>query len=145
MKISQLRPKGPRFESIAKFWGEGLILKRKNLINTYNLSDGMVLGITVAQLKKKLVNKEDFILLDVREAHEVDLCSIQGSIHVPISEIQEFVKNVDKKKEIVVYCHTGGRSAFVTHFLKEDGFNAKNLLGGIDDWAIKIDKKMKRY
>jgi rhodanese-related sulfurtransferase len=45
----------------------------------------------------------------------------------------------------VVYCHHGVRSAAVANFLRQQGFRAVNLAGGLDQWARSIDPRMKRY
>ena len=51
-----------------------------------------------------------------------------------------------KFKLIVAHCKVGGRSAQAVAFLKNAGFKKiKNLVGGIDAWAAKIDKTMPRY
>jgi len=44
-----------------------------------------------------------------------------------------------------VYCHHGVRSASVAEFLRQQGFKAVNLQGGVDQWARVIDPSMKRY
>jgi rhodanese-related sulfurtransferase len=45
-----------------------------------------------------------------------------------------------------VYCHHGVRSAAVAEFLARNGFSKVwNLEGGIDQWARKVDARMKRY
>ncbi len=44
-----------------------------------------------------------------------------------------------------MYCHHGVRSAAVANFLRQQGFKAVNLAGGLDFWARAIDPKMKRY
>ncbi len=56
------------------------------------------------------------------------------------------MNELDPNQEIIVHCHTGVRSQTALALLYEAGFrNVKNLIGGIDAWAIKIDKNMKRY
>lgn len=103
------------------------------------------MNITAEGLKKKTHSKEDFILLDIREKYEVDFAKIPGSIHIPMRELPANLDKLDKSKEIVVYCHTGGRSSYMVSYLKSKGYNALNLLGGIDGYSEKIDKKIKQY
>jgi adenylyltransferase/sulfurtransferase len=56
------------------------------------------------------------------------------------------VHELDSSREIVVYCHSGSRSARAVKFLKELGFQkVKNLSGGIDAWAETVDPAMARY
>ena len=63
----------------------------------------------------------------------------------PIEEIEFRTTELDPADEIVVYCHHGVRSAAVANFLRQQGFKAVNLAGGLDFWARAIDPKMKRY
>ena len=106
----------------------------------------MVPVIDVQALDKKLKNKDDFILLDVRTDREYFLSSIQGSIHIPMNTIPENIDKLDKDKEIVVLCKSGIRSEKVWEFLIKNNFkNSKNLLGGIVEWSKQIDSSLIIY
>jgi len=85
------------------------------------------------------------VLLDVREDWETALCRLENATHIPIEEIEFRTTELDPAEEIVVYCHHGVRSAAVANFLRQQGFKAVNLEGGLDYWARAIDPKMKRY
>lgn len=88
------------------------------------------------------------LLLDCREADEFALVAIAGAQLLPMSEIQSRAGELSDHKEgpIVVYCHLGMRSAQVTQWLREQGFNqVQSMAGGIDQWAVEIDPSMKRY
>lgn len=104
-------------------------------------------GITVSEVKAKLDAGEDFILLDVRDPHEWEISDIaQTTHHVPKGEILEHLGELDTTREIVVYCKTGGRSADVTMTLREHGYTrVKNMLGGVNAWATKIDPRLPTY
>ena len=105
----------------------------------------MVKDITVEQLKNRIDACDDLLLLDVREADEREFANIGGTF-IPLSEFGLRYKELDPEKEIVVYCHHGGRSYAAGNYLVENGFkNVHNLTGGIDAWAVKIDKTVKRY
>jgi sulfur-carrier protein adenylyltransferase/sulfurtransferase len=99
------------------------------------------------ELKQKIDNKEDFILLDIRTPYEYNIAKIDclELVYIPMQELQERINELDKTKEIVVYCHTGGRSRSIVGFLKSLGYNAKNLDGGIKLWSNVIDPKVKQY
>ena len=102
--------------------------------------------ITVEELKALMDKKEDFLLLDVREKSEYEICSIPGAKLIPMGDVVDKVGELDKDKAIVVHCHHGGRSARVAQYLKKNGFKqVVNLAGGIEDWADKIDPAMKKY
>jgi rhodanese-related sulfurtransferase len=101
----------------------------------------------VHQLKARLESADDKpLLLDVREAWEFRLCALDGSVHIPMSQIPARLQELDTQREIVVVCHHGIRSNRVAHFLSHQGFrNVLNLAGGINAWAREIDKTMGTY
>ena len=102
--------------------------------------------ITPEELKAKLDRKEKFLLVDVRESHEYEICRIEGSVLLPLSKIGESYEELDGSKEIVVYCHHGNRSSQAMKFLKRQSLTrVKNLIGGIDAWSKKIDPSVPRY
>ncbi|MBM4166896.1 MAG: rhodanese-like domain-containing protein [Ignavibacteria bacterium] len=101
--------------------------------------------ISVEELKKKMDSKEDFLLVDVREQHEKKISDIGGML-LSVNSLQIRYNELDKEKEIILYCRTGTRSALATNFLRSVGFeNVKNLVGGIYAWSDKIDKSVKKY
>jgi rhodanese-related sulfurtransferase len=86
------------------------------------------------------------LVVDVREALEVDICAIAGSLSIPIEEVPEQLHRLPRDRPLVILCHHGVRSAFVTEYLREHGFdNAVNLAGGIDAWSRLIETEMPRY
>lgn len=104
--------------------------------------------ITVQELQKKLKKKEDFLLLDVREPFEYQIGKIKGSTLIPLGQIEARVEELKahQDREIVAYCHFGGRSRRALETLKRHGFTKiLNVAGGIDDWSLKIDDKIARY
>ena len=85
-------------------------------------------------------------LLDVREPWEVDICAIAGSIHIPMGQVPTRVEDVPTDRPLVVLCHHGARSARVTAWLRQQGFDkAVNMAGGIAAWAARIDTTMGTY
>jgi sulfur-carrier protein adenylyltransferase/sulfurtransferase len=102
--------------------------------------------ITVEELKKKLDNNEKIVLVDVREPYETHISSI-GGILIPMKQLPYRLGELNKEDEIIIYCRSGHRSNDVTKYLTEkEGFkNVKNLIGGINDWAEKIDKSITKY
>lgn len=106
------------------------------------------LEIDCKSVKAMLDKKADFLLVDCREGDEYQKVHIDKGKLVPMSVIQDRVAELEayKKKEIVVYCHHGGRSLKVTHWLRSQGFaNVKSMAGGIDLWSVEIDPKLPRY
>ena len=96
--------------------------------------------ITIEDLKRLLDDKEEVYLLAVREAYEHDRAHIQGDHLIPLMQLPERAKDIDKSKTVVAYCDVGGRSARAAKFLRKSGFESVlNLAGGIVAWAEKID------
>src|ERR1051326_9484262 len=96
----------------------------------------MISQMTVDELKKRIDEGKKPYLLDVREPFELDICKLDYSQHIPMKEIPTRVSELDKSKEIVVYCRSGGRSLQVCNFFAQQGFdNVHNLKGGILAWA----------
>lgn len=103
--------------------------------------------ITVDEFKEIRESKNGAVtILDVREPHEYDICSFEGSKLIPLGELKNRISELNPDDEIVVHCHHGGRSLKATTLLAEQGFrDVKNLKGGIDEWAEKYDPDMARY
>jgi len=102
--------------------------------------------ITVAELKQKIDGGKAVVLLDVREPMEWEIARLDKAVLMPVAQVPSRVNELSTADEIVVYCKTGVRSGRITNFLREIGFRkAKNLVGGIDEWAEKIEPEMARY
>jgi molybdopterin/thiamine biosynthesis adenylyltransferase/rhodanese-related sulfurtransferase len=101
--------------------------------------------ITVQELKR-LMDNGGVNLIDVREPHEYEICRIQGSKLIPVSEIPNRVNEFSLTDEYVFHCHTGVRSALAVSLLRQLGFKKlRNLKGGIDAWAEEVDTSVPRY
>lgn len=85
-------------------------------------------------------------LLDVREPWEFDICQIEQSINIPMSQIPQRQSELDMDRETVVICHHGVRSLQVIRYLQQFDFaELINLDGGLDAWARQIDRDMAVY
>ncbi len=86
------------------------------------------------------------MILHVREANELDICKLEGALHIPMAEIPTRVDDLPTNQPLVVICHHGARSQMVVDFLRDAGFdNAANLDGGLEAWACEIGQSMRRY
>ena len=95
--------------------------------------------ITPAQLKKKLDGGERVVLLDVRGPFEHDFGSLDGSRLIPLGDLKDRIKELDRESPIVVFCLVGNRSAVAVDLLTSNGFKARNLVGGLRAWADTVD------
>ena len=102
--------------------------------------------ITAEQLKEQLDNGTTMQLLDVRETWEYEICHIEPSINIPMSEIPKVLDDIDPDKTTIIICHHGMRSFQVAQYLESQGFDdVGNLEGGIAAWATTIDQSMPQY
>ena len=107
--------------------------------------------MTVKDLKQLIDSgKEDFILLDVRNPNEYEIAKIDGSVLIPLSEIEEGdgvsrVKELVNGHRLIAHCKLGGRSAKALNILKEAGIEGTNVKGGIIAWSEEIDPSIPQY
>jgi len=103
-------------------------------------------AISVRELAKLRSVGSKHCVLDVREAEELAICHLEGSLHIPMAEIPVRTDELPTGHLLIVICHHGARSQIVVDFLRRAGFdNAVNLDGGIEAWACEIDRAMSRY
>jgi adenylyltransferase/sulfurtransferase len=104
------------------------------------------LEISATELKARLDNKDDFILIDVREPDEYDIAKIEGSILIPLSDWEAGIEKIDKNADIVVHCKMGGRSANAQEWMLENGYTkVLNMTGGITAWSNDVDSSIPVY
>ena len=96
-------------------------------------------SITMEQFKEKLKNDKELIVLDVRTPEEVAAGKIENSINTPVQVLEQRINELKpyKSKEIIVICRTQNRSAVAVDILKQSGYNAKNVLGGMTEYIEK--------
>jgi rhodanese-related sulfurtransferase len=107
----------------------------------------MVADLSPKEVAQRLRERPDrIVLLDVREPFEREFASITPSIHIPMNEVPSRSGELPSDATIVVYCHSGGRSAMVAGYLEHHGFSdVANLSGGIDAWSREVDPAVPRY
>jgi adenylyltransferase/sulfurtransferase len=102
--------------------------------------------ISAKDLKSKFDHKEPFVLVDVREPYEYEICRIPGSKLIPLGELPARLSELDSVDEIVLQCKSGARSAKALHILQEAGFKKlSNLEGGITAWSEQVDPSIPKY
>lgn len=75
-------------------------------------------------------DRDKIILLDIRTDLEQEMGTIAGSLHIPLQQLRNRLNEVDKSKEIWVYCMIGQRGYYAERLLKQNGYNVKNVTGG---------------
>ena len=96
--------------------------------------------MTVEEFKALRERGEPHLLLDVRDPSEIERAALPGATSIPMMEIPLHVDELPRDVPIIVMCHSGARSAYVTEILEDEGLkNAVNLAGGIEAWAERID------
>jgi adenylyltransferase/sulfurtransferase len=101
--------------------------------------------LTVQQLKQRIDAGEQVYLLDVREPFEYQIANLGGKL-IPLNDVPQRLAEVDRDREVVVHCKSGGRSQAAAEFLKKAGYpRVANLAGGILAWADQIDPTVRKY
>ena len=86
---------------------------------------------TVSEIK----DRDDVVVLDVREQWEYDEGHIPGVVHLPMNEVPARLDEIPTDQTVVLTCRSGNRSSQVTKYLEENGFdNVHNMEGGIVAW-----------
>lgn len=98
------------------------------------------------ELEARLSRGEPLRLIDVREPHELQISHLPGAELIPLGTLASRLPELDRAQEIVVFCKSGTRSARAAELLVGAGIRkVKNLRGGINAWAQKIDPTLPIY
>lgn len=73
-------------------------------------------------------------LIDVREPDEWEAGRIEGARHIPLAEIGARLDEIDPNRPVVAVCRSGSRSGKVVEALRARGYEADNLVGGMQAW-----------
>jgi sulfur-carrier protein adenylyltransferase/sulfurtransferase len=102
--------------------------------------------IEPTEVKEKIDRGDDFVLIDVREPHEYQICNIPYAKLIPLGELPKRVNELNTTDEIVAHCKSGVRSSKAVEFLKQAGFKRiRNMKGGILAWSDKVDPSVPKY
>ncbi len=107
------------------------------------------LELSPQEVKFRLKDENEAILIDVREPEEFALSRIDGARLIPMqcvpAELQR-IEGMADEAALMVICHHGVRSLQVVSWLREHGVeNCFSLAGGIDRWSREIDPSVPRY
>ncbi|MFV8818034.1 molybdopterin-synthase adenylyltransferase MoeB [Haliea sp. E17] len=102
--------------------------------------------ISPAALAVRLAGGDPPRVLDVRQAQEYAIAHIEGSLLLPLDELEQGLRQLDPTAHYVLTCHHGGRSERAWQQLRMAGFERISVLeGGIDAWALTVDRELPRY
>ena len=86
------------------------------------------------------------VLIDVREAFEHEINSIEQAQLIPLGELPDRLSELSPGDSYVIHCKMGGRSAKAVELMRSEGFSdVVNLAGGIDAWVEEIDPDQPSY
>lgn len=77
---------------------------------------------------------KNLLLLDCREHYERAQALIPDSVHIPMNSIPARLAELDRARDLVIYCAHGNRSYGVAGWLNQQGYTARSLKGGIVEW-----------
>lgn len=108
-------------------------------------------SFSVEALAQRLAEADPTVqLIDVREPEEVETASLPGFVNLPLSEFATWSETIhsrfERDRDTIVLCHHGMRSAQMCGWLAQQGFTQlKNVTGGIDAYALTVDRSVPRY
>jgi len=94
---------------------------------------------TAKEVEEILTEGKTLYIIDVREVDEVKEGKIPGAVNIPLGLIEFRMHELDKSKEYVIVCRSGGRSGRASQFLEGQGFKVINMEGGMLAWEGKVE------
>jgi rhodanese-related sulfurtransferase len=73
----------------------------------------------------------DGMILDVREPFEQAVENVEGAVNIPLGQLRDRLDELPRDKTINVFCRSGQRSYYATRVLLQNGFEVKNISGGM--------------
>lgn len=86
------------------------------------------------EVEALLKEKSPTHIIDVRETEEVKAGKIPTAMHIPLGLVEFKMQDLDKSKEYIIVCRSGGRSSKAATLLEEHGFKVVNMTGGMLEW-----------
>ena len=106
----------------------------------------MVRDINPAEFVATMADQAGTLLLDVREGWELEIARLPQAVHIPMAELPNRLAQLDRSRDIVVMCRSGGRSLRAARFLEAAGYpSVANLAGGILAWQRDVDPTLATY
>lgn len=106
-----------------------------------NIEENLFTQVFVDELEN--FNLEHHFLIDVREEVECINNVLKNSINIPLTKLRNSLNSIPKDKEIWVYCAVGLRGYLACRFLSQNGYNVKNIAGGIKTSSLIFNNSTK--
>ncbi|MTD31340.1 rhodanese-like domain-containing protein [Planomicrobium sp. YIM 101495] len=90
--------------------------------------------MTVKEVQDYMNTNKEVSIIDVREAEEVKAGKIPGAVNIPLGLLEFRLQDIDKSKEHIMVCRSGGRSGMASELLESRGYKVVNMEGGMLDW-----------
>jgi rhodanese-related sulfurtransferase len=101
--------------------------------------DFIMKEMTAKEVEKQLEEGKKLNLIDVREDDEVAAGKIPGAVHIALGTVPDRMNELDKSKEYIMVCRSGGRSGNASQFLEAQGFKVINMTGGMLAWEGEVE------
>ncbi|GGC79440.1 rhodanese-like domain-containing protein [Thalassobacillus devorans] len=96
-------------------------------------------SLTAEQVKEIMEQGEQLNIVDVREVGEVSQGKVPGAVNIPLHLLEFRKDELDKNKNYIMVCRSGGRSGQATQFLDQYGYDVTNMEGGMMSWTGKVE------
>ena len=95
--------------------------------------------MTPQEVEQAVNSGENLNVIDVREVDEVSAGKIPGAVNIPLGLLEFRMHELDKSKEYIMVCRSGGRSGQACQFLDSQGYKVINMAGGMLDWEGNVE------
>lgn len=95
--------------------------------------------MTAKEVETLLNEGKKLDIIDVREVDEVAAGKIPGAVNIPLGLVEFRMHELDKSKEYIMVCRSGGRSGRASELLESRGFKVINMTGGMLSWEGKVE------
>ncbi|HPA78295.1 MAG TPA: cyclic nucleotide-binding domain-containing protein [Kiritimatiellia bacterium] len=112
---------------------DGVVLRLHKQHFAEHIQNAVIRWLSPAEAKKEVEAGARWV--DVRDIHEFDRSHLADALHIPMQDLRERMGGLDKERLYVCYCSNGRRSATATFILRQQGFNAAVLRGGLKSFS----------
>ncbi|MGG3927827.1 rhodanese-like domain-containing protein [Metabacillus fastidiosus] len=95
--------------------------------------------ITTKEVEQLIAEGKNINIIDVREVGEAAEGRIKGAVNIPLGLLEGRMPDLDKSKEYILVCRSGGRSGRACQFLNSYGYKVINMAGGMLSWEGKAE------